>query len=172
MTLQWRHSGRDGVSNHQLHDCLINRLFRRRSKKSSKLRATCLCAGNSPVPGEFPAQMASHAENVSIWWRHHDHDMKTHSGLYVFFVVSQNKLLNKQLSCVIDALTLMWRLSTGYIKKMPPCYPCFNLLILWIYREWFRLIYEIEYRRPLDIIEACKNCRYYTNDIFECISFI
>ena len=23
------------------------------------------------VAGEFPAQMASNAENVSIWWRHH-----------------------------------------------------------------------------------------------------
>ena len=23
------------------------------------------------VPGEFPAQMASSAENGSIWWRHH-----------------------------------------------------------------------------------------------------
>ena len=22
--------------------------------------------------GEFPAQVASYAENVSIWWRHHD----------------------------------------------------------------------------------------------------
>ena len=31
-----------------------------------------LCAGNSPGTGEFPAQMASNAENVSIWWRHHD----------------------------------------------------------------------------------------------------
>ena len=35
------------------------------------LRVTGLCAGNSPVTGEFPAQMASNAENVSIWWRHH-----------------------------------------------------------------------------------------------------
>ena len=26
--LQWRHNGRDGVSNHQPHDCLLNRLFR------------------------------------------------------------------------------------------------------------------------------------------------
>ena len=34
----------------------INRLFRRRSKKTSKLRVTSLCAGNSPVTGEFPAQ--------------------------------------------------------------------------------------------------------------------
>ena len=28
--------------------------------------------GNSPGTGEFPAQMASYAENLSIWWRHHD----------------------------------------------------------------------------------------------------
>ena len=67
--LHWRHNGRDGVSNHQPHNCLLNGLFRRRSKKTSKLRATGLCA----VPGEFPAQMASNAENVSIWWRHRYH---------------------------------------------------------------------------------------------------
>ena len=29
-----------------------------------------LWAGNSLGTGEFPAQMASNAENVSIWWRH------------------------------------------------------------------------------------------------------
>ena len=71
--LQWRHNGRDGVLDHQLHDCLLNRLFGRRSKKISKLRATGLCAGNSLVTGEFPAQRVSNAENVSIWWRHHDY---------------------------------------------------------------------------------------------------
>ena len=70
ISLQWRHNGRDSVSNHQRHDCLLNRLFRRRSQKTSKLRVTGLCAGNSPVPGEYPAQRASNAENVSIWWRH------------------------------------------------------------------------------------------------------
>ena len=43
-----------------------------RSMKTSKLRVTGLCAGNAPGTGEFPAQMASYAENVSIWWRHHD----------------------------------------------------------------------------------------------------
>ena len=71
LSLRWRHNGRDSVSNHQPHDCLLNRLFRRRSKKTSKLRVTGLCVGNSPGTGEFPAQMASKAENVSIWWRHH-----------------------------------------------------------------------------------------------------
>ena len=70
-SLQWRHNGRGSVSNHQPHDCLLNRLFRRRSKKTPKLRVTGLCAGNSPGTGEFPAQMASYAENASIWWRHH-----------------------------------------------------------------------------------------------------
>ena len=31
-SLLWRNDGHDGVSNHQPHDCLLNRLFRRRSK--------------------------------------------------------------------------------------------------------------------------------------------
>ena len=68
-TLQWRHNGHDSVSNYQPHDCLLNSLFRRRSKKTSMLRVTGLCAGISPGAGEFPAQMTSNAENVSIWWR-------------------------------------------------------------------------------------------------------
>ena len=68
---QWRHNGCDSISNHQPPDCLHKRLFRRRSKKTSRLRVTGLCAENSPGTDEFPAQMASNAENVSIWWRHH-----------------------------------------------------------------------------------------------------
>ena len=44
---------------------------RRRSKKASKLHVTGVCEWNSLVTGEFPAQKASNAENVSIWWRHH-----------------------------------------------------------------------------------------------------
>ena len=43
-----------GVSNHQPHHCLLNRSFRRSSKKTSKLRVIGLCARNSPVTGEFP----------------------------------------------------------------------------------------------------------------------
>ena len=69
-SLLWRHNGQYGVSNHQPDDCLLSRLFRRRSKKISKPRVTGLCPGNLAGTGEFPAQMASNAENVSIWWRH------------------------------------------------------------------------------------------------------
>ena len=70
-SLQWRHNGLNGISNHQPHHCLLNRLFRRKSNKTSKLCVTGLCAGNSLVTGEFPAQMASDAENFSISWCHH-----------------------------------------------------------------------------------------------------
>ena len=47
-TLQWRPDWPDSVSNHQPHDCFLNRLFRHRSKETPKLRVTGLCAGNSP----------------------------------------------------------------------------------------------------------------------------
>ena len=68
----WRNNERDGVSNDQPYNYLLSRLFRRRSKQTSKLCVTGLCEGTSPAAGEFPAQRASNAENISIWWRHSD----------------------------------------------------------------------------------------------------
>ena len=53
-SLRWRHNEHDSVSNHQPHGCLLNRLFRHRSKKTSKLRVTGLCVGNSPGPVNSP----------------------------------------------------------------------------------------------------------------------
>ena len=87
--------GRDGVSNHQPHDCLLNRLFRHRSKKTSKLRVIGLCVGNSPGTDEFPAQMASNAENVSISWRHHA------SNIY-WFTPRETSKLDKHNSLAIQ----------------------------------------------------------------------
>ena len=80
--LQWRYNRCDGVSNHQPRDCLLSRLIRRWSKKTSKLRVTGFCARNSPEPGEFPAQMASNAENFSIWWRHHGFNHSKKEWIY------------------------------------------------------------------------------------------
>ena len=54
VTLQWHHNEHNGVSNHQPHHCLLNRLFRRRSKKTSKLHITGVCEGNSPWPVKSP----------------------------------------------------------------------------------------------------------------------
>ena len=90
--LQWRHDGHDGVSNHQPCDCLLNRLFRRRSKKTPKLCVTDLYSGNSPVTGEFPAQMAGNVENVSIWWRHHGNVRMIHlTDVGICVVLLHNK---------------------------------------------------------------------------------
>ena len=86
LTLPWRHNQRDGISNHQSHDCLLNHLFRCRSKKTSKLRVTGLCVGNSPVTSEFPAQRASDAENVSIWWRHHESNSSVHHCSWLLMI--------------------------------------------------------------------------------------
>ena len=81
LSLQWRHNGCDSVSSHQPHDCLLNRLFRRRSKKTPKLRVTGLCA-----------QMASNAENVSIWWRHHDWCYCWRTSTMPYVVTRANKV--------------------------------------------------------------------------------
>ena len=48
--------------------------------------ASLAFVGNPPVTDEFPAQMASNAKNVSIWWRHYvptnfDNDIKIVSDI-------------------------------------------------------------------------------------------
>ena len=47
----------------------------RKQQKTAKLRVTGLCEGNSLVTSEVPLHTASNAENVSIWWRHHEMKM-------------------------------------------------------------------------------------------------
>ena len=122
ISLRWRHNGCDSVSNHQPHHCLLNRLFRRRSKKTSKLRVTGLCAGNSPGTGEFSAQilMASNAENVSISWRHH-------------VILSYVPSIGGTMECVFVVLRKMffggelcWRNQHGHVV----CYE--TVLVLWV----------------------------------------
>ena len=58
--LQWRHNEHDGVT----HDCLLNRIFKAQIKEN--IKAPCHWPYDSLVTGEFPAQMASNAKNVSI----------------------------------------------------------------------------------------------------------
>ena len=77
LPLWLRHNERT-VSNHRRFDYLLNCLFRRRSKKTSKLRVTGLSVGIQ----RWLAQRASNAENVSTWWRHHY--IKTLSAFLAF----------------------------------------------------------------------------------------
>ena len=80
-TLQWRRNEQDGVLNHRRLDCLLNLLFRCRSKKTSKLCVTGLC------DRWFHSQKASNAGSVSTWWRHNGktpwwrHQIETFSAL-------------------------------------------------------------------------------------------
>ena len=92
--LQWRHNGRDGVSNHWREHCLLSRFFSSRSKKTSKFRVTGLCPRNSPVTGEFPIQKASNAKKISIGWHHH----RCAKVLCTF--KEQFKIYNKKMTCI------------------------------------------------------------------------
>ena len=71
-TLRWRHNGCDGVSNQRPHDCLLNVYSAADQSKHHSSASLVFVRGILPGAGEFPAQMASHAENVSLRWRHHD----------------------------------------------------------------------------------------------------
>ena len=106
LALRWRRNGRDCVLNHQPHDCLLNRLFRRRSKKTSNRRVIGLCAGNSPGTGEFSAQMASYAENVSIWWRHHGFLVCTESK-YILLFSPQGNLIAPYVNLITLNFTII-----------------------------------------------------------------
>ena len=99
--LPWRHNERYGVSNHRGLDCLLSRVFRRKSKKTSKLRVTDLCEGNSLVTREFPARRASNAENVSIWWRHHAMTWKNNDNKTVCTEYSLSCVLPKPSNGII-----------------------------------------------------------------------
>ena len=70
--LQWRRNERDGVSNHRRFDGLLNCLFRRGSKKTSKLRVSGLCEGihrwpvNSPHKGPVTPRMFPFDDDIMV----------------------------------------------------------------------------------------------------------
>ena len=82
--------------------------FRHWSKKTSKLRVTDLCEGKSPVTGEFPAQRANNAENVSIWWRHHVQIHWTHVPHHSRFNTLDPSTFSKQ----------VWLVLTNVLKRL------------------------------------------------------
>ena len=117
-SLLWRHNGRDDISNDQPRDCLFNCLFRRRSKKTSKLRATGLCGGNLPVTGEFPAQIGSTAEmlpfdDVTIYKENQSVTSNNGPVMWSFGVVLMFTWTRWwktiQLPVIWGDMTLLWR---------------------------------------------------------------
>ena len=91
-----------------------------RSKKTSKLRVTGLCVGNSPGTGEFPAQMANNAENVSIWWRHHGF-VSHHGHSIVTIVVADGLMLTITYAYVTSSATIIMTYAEPCISAVPRC---------------------------------------------------
>ena len=150
LPLQWRHNKRDGVSNHQPHHCLLNRLFKRRSKKTSKLRVTGPCEENSPVTGEFPSQRVSNAENVSIWWRHRVNAWKAVTStasltypvtVWLFgqscFWWTAARILLRTANCKSTrAKVFTINNSRGIHKKEEFTKKCQNVFIYFVFKGW------------------------------------
>ena len=136
-TLQWRQNERDGVSNHQPHDCLLNRLLVQIKENIKAPRRWPLC-GEFTVTGEFPAQRASNAEKVSFWWRHQEFNWKFSSVpvvqphdnsitlKYLRVVLLDDwptKLLNKQTCCWRYTMALSYDITVMH---------CSLLIHVWI----------------------------------------
>ena len=111
-SLQWRHYDHDCVSNHRPRGCLLNRLFRRRSKKTSKLHVTGLCVGNSPGPVNSPHKVPA----TRKMFRFDDVIMKEATTTALRATYTANKMtytVNTKVSgCYIDGLrpglTILW----------------------------------------------------------------
>ena len=109
--LQWRCNGYDGVSNHRRLDGVLNRLWRCRSKETSKLRVTGLCEGNSPVSYRWiPCTKGPNAQHISIWWRHHRISIIVDDIQFVEAKQSMN--ITSQYQC----LALAWHHKLTYVS--------------------------------------------------------
>ena len=108
LSLQWRHNGHGSVSNHQPCDCLHNRLFRRRSKKTLKLGVTGLCAGNSPGPVNSPHKWPVTRKMFPFG-----------DVIMCIFVISLDEILrNSRVACERDVWILMWRHPNVFSRKL------------------------------------------------------
>ena len=114
LSLRWRHNDHDSVSNHQPHGCLLNRLFRRRSKKTSKLRITGLCAGNSPgpvnSPHKWPVTRKKFPFDDVIMWRKKHWPCK--------LLAPPRKPLERNFTVLLVNLNNWWRPSNVYIRHL------------------------------------------------------
>ena len=144
--LLWRHNGYDCVPNHQPHHCLFNCLFERRSKKTSKLRVTGLCVGNTPVPGDFPAQMASNAQMFPF----DDVIMGTWSDRHL----SSKSNINFYEMCNYEFMNCSWAKSHSNAKMLSYS---IKISVIKIRRSYDRLILTTEIAIPGKAVFVLKH---------------
>ena len=71
-TLPWRHNDHDSVSKSPASRLFTQPFIQTQIKENIKAPRHWPLCGEVTGTGEFPAQRATYAENVSIWWRHHE----------------------------------------------------------------------------------------------------
>ena len=136
-TLLWHHNGRGGISYHQPHDCLLNCLFRRRSKK----------------------EMASNAENVSIWWRHHETPLILPSwvnfGCHVVANLKMSSAKWQPFECHLFSSGLNMLTHWGRDKIDAILQTTFSNAISWMkmFEIWLRFHWSLFLRFELTIIQ-------------------
>ena len=151
-SLRWRHDDHDSVSNHQPHHRLLNRLCGCRSKKTSKLRVTGLCVGNSQGTGEFPAQKVSKAENISIWWRHHAHTLshgplvtviwEGTTAVYRILVLETHKMISWILLMTIQRFQIdKMMIDSNVLNQVMHAYRC--ALCCELHRSYFKISWNL-----------------------------
>ena len=91
-------------------DCLLKRLFRRRSKNISKLRVTGLCEGNSPVNSPHKGPVTR--KNFSIWWRHNVYTTRDSNGwLTTLYTIGPQKCCKNLTSVIFNLISGVDNLS-------------------------------------------------------------
>ena len=118
ITLQWRHNERDGDSNHRRLDCLFNRFFRHRLKKTLKLIVAGLCEGETTDDRWFPhkgpvARKSFPFEGVPMvavktWW----HSAKAGVKASFVFVRCKNIASVIMVTRINIFLYIFWRVNT------------------------------------------------------------
>ena len=146
------------------------------SKKTSKLHVTGLCEGNPPVTGEFPAQRASNAENVSIWWRHHVFVCFEVWGRYLWsgniysltFIATGATFYSKVLyqvsmaQCIPSALAMQILQSCSKPSISPGKWKWCPLLLK---RSWRREIKRLQWTVTLILLQSQLNeAQWYTSE--------
>ena len=156
VTLLWRHNGHDSISNHRRLDCLLDHLFQRRSKETSKLCDTGLCEWNPLVTSGFPSQRASNMENISIWWRYHEfHACCDIHPLYFSSYVPYRVTWDFDIERV--KCTVMWMLRSGFQGSLTKHWFGFTDSTYSTHWSWVTHIYMRQWNRPsLVQIKACR----------------
>ena len=116
ITLRWRHNGRDSVSNHQPHHCLLNRLFRRSSKKYQSSASLAFVRGihrwpvKSPHKGTVTRKMFPF-HDVIMWTHMNCISTNTKQSTAKLFVESIDRIYTfPQKLCIF--ILEQWRLVT------------------------------------------------------------